>query len=105
MRKKRTKIPKEIAAADARKIIEGHIANESEHLNYKNFRKDTILKLKPPEASFRFTVDLLSLDLLISLMEEPSIKNVLFNPSTPPPGGSTDSISLRYKIYVIFYPS
>ena len=42
----------------------------------------------------------MSLDFLISLMEDEKIKNVYWNPSTPPPGGSIDSISMRYKVYV-----
>ena len=42
----------------------------------------------------------ISLEFIISLMEDSQVKNVYWNPSVPPPGGSVDSISLRYKVYV-----
>jgi len=70
-------------------------SNDNDILNFKNHRKHDIR----PNV-YRFTVDLISLEFLISIMEDPSVKNVYFNPSIPPPGGSVDSISLRYKIYV-----
>tara|TARA_B100000123_G_C25439098_1_gene300799 strand:- start:135 stop:422 length:288 start_codon:yes stop_codon:yes gene_type:complete len=67
-------------------------------LNFKNHRKHNIR----PNV-FRFTVDLISLEFIISLMEDDEVKNVYWNPSVPPPGGSVDSISLRYKVYVEYY--
>ena len=67
----------------------------NEILNFKNHRKHQIR----PNV-FRFTVDLISLEFIISLMEDEQVKNVYWNPSLPPPGGSVDSISLRYKVYV-----
>ena len=44
---------------------------------------------------------MISLDFIISLMEEEEVKNVYFNPSVPPPGSGIDRISLRYKICTI----
>jgi hypothetical protein len=67
-------------------------------LNFKNHKKHNIR----PNV-FRFTVDLISLEFIISLMEDEQVKNVYWNPSVPPPGGSVDSISLRYKVYVEYY--
>ena len=67
-------------------------------LNFKNHRKHEIRK-----NVYRFTVDLISLEFIISLMEDEEVKNVYWNPSTPPPGGSIDSISLRYKVYVEYH--
>jgi len=75
-------------------IIEPHISRDP-ILNAKNHRK-----FEPKDNTYRFTVDLLSLDLIISLMEDKSIKNVYWSASVPPPGGAIDSLSLRYKIYV-----
>ena len=71
---------------------------ENDILNFKNHRKHNI---RP--NTFRFTVDLISLEFIISLMEDEAVKNVYWNPSIPPPGGSVDSISLRYKIYVEYH--
>ena len=71
---------------------------ENDILNFKNHRKHNI---RP--NTFRFTVDLISLEFIISLMEDEAVKNVYWNPSIPPPGGSVDSISLRYKVYVEYH--
>lgn len=80
-------------------IIKKYIEVEgNEILNFKNHRKHTIR----PNV-FRFTVDLISLEFIISLMEDEEVKNVYWNPSTPPPGGTIDSISLRYKVYVEYH--
>jgi len=67
-------------------------------LNFKNHIKHD---LKP--NTFRFTLDIMSLEVLISIMELSQVKNVYFNPSVPPPGGSIDSISMRYKVYVEYH--
>lgn len=79
------------------KILKKYLdkSNASDILNFKNHRKHDIR----PNV-YRFTVDLISLEFLISIMEDELVKNVYFNPSIPPPGGSVDSISLRYKVYV-----
>ena len=77
-------------------VISKYVEREgNDILNFKNHRKHA---LRP--NVFRFTVDLISLEFIISLMEDDRVKNVYWNPSIPPPGGSIDSISLRYKIYV-----
>ena len=93
-RKRRT-AKKEVSEQESLKILQKYIKNENEILNFKNHRKHPIR----PNV-YRFTVDLMSLEFLISIMEDEKVKNVYFNPSVPPPGGSIDSISLRYKIYV-----
>ena len=71
---------------------------DNDILNFKNHRKHNI---RP--NTFRFTIDLISLELVISLMEDENVKNVYWNASVPPPGGSVDSISMRYKVYVEYY--
>lgn len=87
---------KEKTIEQSLEILKKYIELEgNEILNFKNHRKH---HLRP--NVYRFTVDLISLEFIISLMEDEEVKNVYWNPSTPPPGGSIDSISLRYKIYV-----
>lgn len=87
---------KEKTLEESLEIISKYIEQEgNEILKFKNHRK---YEIRP--NVFRFTVDLISLEFIISLMEDEEVKNVYWNPSVPPPGGSVDSISLRYKIYV-----
>lgn len=86
---------RELRPKESMSILSNYIQNENEILGFKNHRKHN---LKP--NTFRFTIDLMSLEFLISLMEDHRVKNVYFNASIPPPGGSVDSISLRYKVYV-----
>ena len=90
-----TKKLRELLTKESMAILSNFIQEENEVLGFKNHRKHD---LKP--NMFRFTVDLMSLEFLISLMEDSRVKNVYFNASVPPPGGSIDSISLRYKVYV-----
>jgi len=80
-------------------ILEEHLENENNDiLGFRNHRGH---RLK--NNTFRFTVNLISLDFLIGLMEDEAIKNVYFSPSVPPPGGAVDSISMRYKVYVEYH--
>lgn len=73
---------------------------EPEQIEIMDLRNHKQYPLNGNNNIFRFTVKLISLEFLIALMEDEKIKNVYWNPSTPPPGGSIDSISMRYKIYV-----
>ncbi len=85
---------------ESKEIIEKYLDPDQERImDLRNHKKYT---LAGNEKTFRFTVKLLSLEFLISLMEDEKIKNVYWNPSIPPPGGSIDSISMRYKVYVEF---
>ena len=88
---------KEFKEYESLQILKKYLerSQDNEILIFKNHRKHDI---RP--TVFRFTVDLISLEFLISIMEDENVKNVYFNPSIPPPGGSVDSISLRYKVYV-----
>jgi hypothetical protein len=82
-------------------ILKKYLDRENNFLlNFKNHKKHNLNK-----NTFRFTIDLMSLDFLISLIDDAAVKNVFFNPSVPPPGGSIDSISLRYKVYVQYHYS
>ncbi len=93
----RRKVKKELTEKESLSILMKYINNleDNEILNFKNHKKHDIR----PNV-FRFTIDLISLEFLISIMEDENVKNVYFNPSIPPPGGAVDSISLRYKVYV-----
>ena len=98
-RKTTKKKLKELTVEESLEVLTPYIEKaENEIMNFKNHRKHN---LRP--NVFRFTVDLISLEFIISLMEDEKVKNVYWNPSVPPPGGSIDSISLRYKIYVEYY--
>ena len=89
------KTRKILTEKESLEVLKKYINSENEILNFKNHKKNDL-----KENTFRFTVDLISLEFLISIMEDERVKNVYFNPSVPPPGGSIDSISLRYKVYV-----
>lgn len=81
-------------------IINQYITEDMKSvMDFRNFREWNLEE----KETFRFTVRLLSLEFLLNLMEDERVKNVYWSPSTPPPGGGTDSISLRYKVYVEFY--
>ena len=86
---------RELTLEESYDIITRHVDPEDKFLNFKNHKR----YLQLPNT-YRFTIDLISLDFLIALMEEELVSNVYFNPSVPPPGGTSDGISLRYKVYV-----
>lgn len=97
--KSNKKEKRDLTVDESREILEKYLQRESNILlNFKNHKKHSIT-----ENTFRFTVNLMSLDFLISLIDDEAVKNVYFNPSVPPPGGSIDSISLRYKVYVQYH--
>jgi len=56
------------------------------------------------ENVYRFTVNIMSLDMLISLMEHEKVKNVYFSPAAAGPGQAMDGISMIYKVYVKYHP-
>jgi len=64
-------------------------------LNFKNH-----YKVNFQEDTYAFTVNFISLEFLISLMEDSNVKNVYFNASAAPPGEHLDGISMRYKVFV-----
>jgi len=56
------------------------------------------------ENVFRFTINILSLDLLISIMEHEQVENVYFSGAAPGPGQGVDGISMNYRVYVKYHP-
>ncbi len=96
---RRKKELRELTVEESFAILNKYISRENNKLlNFKNHKKHSL-----DTNIFRFTLDLISLDFLISLIDDDSVKNVYFNPSVPPPGGSIDSLSLRYKVYVQYH--
>jgi hypothetical protein len=93
--RRRKKKLRELTTEESLHVLLKYVQDENEFLQFKNHRKHP---LKP--NMYRFTLDLISIEFLILLMEDEAVKNVYFNPSAPPPGGSVDSISMRYKVYV-----
>ena len=54
------------------------------------------------DSAIQFTINIISLDVLFSIMELDEVKNVYFHPSASPPGAHTPMAS-RYRVYVEFY--
>jgi hypothetical protein len=52
---------------------------------------------------FRITVNIISLDMLINIMEHDQVKNVYFTPAAAGPGQGMDGISMVYRIYVKYH--
>jgi len=52
---------------------------------------------------YRFTVNMMSLDLLIAIMEHDQVDNVYFTPVAPAPGKGLDGLSMNYKVYVKYH--
>lgn len=96
MARRKSKTKRDLTTDESLELLRKYINRDTnKHLNFKNHKKHDL-----DENTFRFTLDLMSLDFLISLIDDDRVKNVYFNPSIPPPGGSVDSISLRFKVYV-----
>ena len=57
------------------------------------------------ENVYRFTINIMSLDLLISIMEHEQVQNVFFTGAAPGPGQGIDGISMNYKVYVKYHPT
>tara|TARA_Y100001937_G_scaffold19040_1_gene26298 strand:+ start:2000 stop:2302 length:303 start_codon:yes stop_codon:yes gene_type:complete len=56
------------------------------------------------EGVYRFSVNVISLDMLINIMEHEQIQNVYFSPTAAGPGVAMDGISMTYKVYVKYHP-
>lgn len=82
-------------------LIESYLGDDLEivdlqsHNHYKKFENR--------KKMYRFTIRLLSLDLLARLGNDKRVKNVYFASRHPHPGGGADSISLRHKVIVEYH--
>lgn len=88
---------RDVTKEESNDIIRSFLKKGYEYLNFKNHGKHNVAP-----NTFRFTIDFASLEFFINLMKDERIEHVFFNPSAPPPGGSIDGISLRYKVYVTY---
>ena len=89
---------KELTLEESLEVLEKYAADDV-MLQFKNHRKHD----EKPNV-FRFTISVLSLDFIISLMEDEKIKNVYWTASVAPPNASAvDSITLRYRIFVEYH--
>ncbi len=102
MTRRKKENEKIITEEESLEIIESIIlAEEKDFLNisahkpfpYKGF----------DENVYRFTVNVMSLDMLINLMEHPRVQNVYFNPCAAGPGQGTDGISMVYRVFVKYH--
>lgn len=88
-------------AEESLELINSYLAEDASivdlqsHNHYK--------KIPGRDKMYRFTIKLLSLDLLARLGNDRRVKNVYFASRHPHPGGGADSISLRHKVIVEYY--
>ena len=94
------KIEKVKNPEESEALIKEYLKEYEELFDFKNHKK---YSLGSRENIYRFTVKLLSLEFLGSMAKDKRVKNVMFSPSTPPPGAGIDSISMRYKVYVEYH--
>jgi len=89
---------RDFTAQESHALLVQYFDQESEILSFSNHRKYSRLK-----NTFRFTVNAISLNLLMNLMSDPEVLNVFFNPAMPPPGTGIDGASLRFKVYIEYH--
>ncbi len=85
---------------DSRDLLREYIEEYDGLLDFRNHKK---AKLEGIENAYRFTSKLISLDLMTKLSKDKRIKNVFYAASAAPPGGSVDSISMRFKVFVQYH--
>tara|TARA_A100001015_G_scaffold321685_1_gene454098 strand:- start:11240 stop:11590 length:351 start_codon:yes stop_codon:yes gene_type:complete len=95
---KQPKVFRDYTLEESYQVIDKHLGKHREILDFKNHRKYNKLK-----NTYRFTVNIISLNFLTNLMNDKEVVSVHFSPSIPPPGTGFDGTSLRYKVYVEYY--
>ena len=78
------------------------LAEKEEFINFTGHKKFPHKGLG--DNVYRFTINIMSLDLLISIMEHEQVQNDYFSPSSAATGQGMDSISMIYKVYVKYHP-
>ena len=86
----------------AYEIILKYTKGQEKILNLKNFRKVTRFQGQKPVNMYKFTVDLLLIELIFDLNSDENVETVMWNASMPPPGAGIDGVSMRYKVYIQF---
>jgi hypothetical protein len=92
---------REITLEESEEILRP-LAEREPFINFSGHKAFPYKNLGP--SVYRFVINIMSLDLLISIMEHPQIKNVYFTPSAPGPGQGLDGVSMIYKVYVKYHP-
>ena len=87
-------ILKDYTEQESNEILEAYFL-DSQLYSFKNHRK-----FRKLENTFRFTLSALSYQVLSRMHDDERIKNIYFHPSSAPPGGAMDGVSLRYRVYV-----
>jgi len=77
-------------------LISGYMSDHVDLVDFRNHRQ----VLLGERQMYRFTLKLLSINMLNKLSKDRRVKNVFYAPSAAPPGGAVDGISSRYKVYV-----
>ena len=85
---------------ESKELILEYIEDYKDIVDFRNHR---VYSLGSRKNVYRFTLRLVSLDFLSKMAKDKRVRNVFFSPSTPPPGGGVDGISMRYKIYVEYH--
>ena len=86
---------------ESEELLRDYLKEYSDIIDFRNHRE--FKKLGNRKNVYRFTVKLISLDFLEKVAKDKRVKNIMFSPSTPPPGAGIDSISMRYKIYIEYH--
>ena len=85
---------------ESSRLICEYLEDYIEIIDFKNHKSFNSLGR---QNTYRFTVKMISLDFLSKLAKDKRVKNVFFSPSSPPPGGALDSISMRYKVSIEYH--
>lgn len=91
-----------LSHTDAMNIVLKYTKGQEKILNLKNFRKVTRFQGQKPVNMYKFTVDLLLIELIFDLNSDEHVETVMWNASMPPPGSGIDGVSMRYKVYIQF---
>ncbi len=88
---------RDVTLEESRAVISKHLKNSPEIAELKNHKK-----FNKMENTYRFTLEIISIKFLNSLLRDRNVDDVFFSPSAPPPGLGFDGTSLRYKVYVVY---
>tara|TARA_Y100000592_G_scaffold101148_1_gene186026 strand:+ start:9965 stop:10285 length:321 start_codon:yes stop_codon:yes gene_type:complete len=97
-KKRTTRRLQRTTAAQSLKILKEVYKGVDEFygINWENHKKVSM----GDKNCYRVTIEILSIDSILKLMEHDRVKNVFWHPSYSPPGAGVDAIALRYRLYV-----
>ena len=89
-----------VTLSEITEIIKESFGEDVEFCKPKNYR------ISPRrENTIQFTVNILSLDVMFSLMERDEVENVFFHASASPPSSHVDPQAFRFRVYVQIDPT